>query len=400
VDTLDNRIEPLAYHVELRDYLKSQEKELWNWFASARAQADYTENLRMELLKATYRLDAVAHPELFQCVQEAKTRLQLDIPVTLYQAQTSPQPNAALYYIPGEGHVVFSGPVLALLNTQELKSVIGHELAHYHLWERDGGEFHIADRLMQAVANDPRAARSHEQTARRFQLYTEIFADRGSLRVTGDVDSVVAGLVKTQTGLSQVNAQAYLAQAEEIFAKAAVATEGVSHPEAFIRARALALWQEHREDSTADIARMIEGATTLDELDLLGQVRLSRETRRLLEHFLQPKWFQTCAVLGHAKLFFHDFKPVAMRDALAVERFKFTESSLREYCCYLLLDFVTADPELEDMPLAAALELSRQLEIDAQFERLAAKELKMRIRDVRKLKDQAAEMLAKAEVAG
>jgi hypothetical protein len=52
------------------------------------------------------------------------------------------------------------------------------------------------------------------------------------------------------------------------------------------------------------------------------------------------------------------------------------------------------------MPLAAALEFSRQLGLDAQFERIAARELKMKVRDVRQLKEQAAELLAKAEVSG
>jgi len=66
----------------------------------------------------------------------------------------------------------------------------------------------------------------------------------------------------------------------------------------------------------------------------------------------------------------------------------------------LLLDFVTADPELDEMPLAAALEFSRQLELDGEFEKLAARELKMKVRDVRRLKEQAVEMLAKAEVSG
>jgi hypothetical protein len=80
----DSILEPLPYHLELRDYLKSRERELWNWFASARALADYTENLRLELLKATYRLDTASHPELYQGVEEAKARLQLDIPVTVY----------------------------------------------------------------------------------------------------------------------------------------------------------------------------------------------------------------------------------------------------------------------------------------------------------------------------
>ena len=371
---------------------------MWNWFASARAQADYTENLRLELLKSTYRLDAEGHPELYNNVEVAKARLQLDIPITLYQAQNSPQPNATLYFMPGEGHVVFSGSLLSQLNAEEIKSVIGHELAHHHLWGREGGEFHIADRLIQAVANDPRAATSHEHTARRFQLYTEIFADRGSLCVTGDVNPVVAGLVKIQTGLSQVSAASYLRQAEEIFAKGNVATEGLSHPEAFIRARSLALWRERGDDATVTISDMIEGTMALDELDLIGQARLTNHTRRFLEYLLQPKWFQTTATLGHAKLFFADFQPVNTRDASVLDGFKFSDTKLREYFCYLLLDFVTADPELEDMPLVAALDLSRQLEMDAQFEKFAAKELKMKIRDVRKLKEQAGEMLAKAEV--
>ena len=75
------------------------------------------------------------HPDLYKSVMEVKARLQLDIPVTLYQAEHSLANNAALYFIPGEGHVVFSGPVLTLLNADELKSVLGHELAHYHLWD-------------------------------------------------------------------------------------------------------------------------------------------------------------------------------------------------------------------------------------------------------------------------
>ena len=373
---------------------------MWNWFASARAQADYTENLRMELLKSTYRLDAQGHPELFKCVEEVKSRLQLDIPVTLYQAQNSPQLNAALYFIPGEGHVVFSGPVLTLLNAEELKSVIGHELAHYHLWGRDNGEFHNTDRLIQAAANDPRAASSHEQTARRFQLYTEIFADRGSLCVTGDVLPVVAGLVKIGTGLSQVSAASYLKQAEEIFSKGNVATEGLSHPETFIRARALALWQEQRDAASARIVDLIEGVTALDELDLIGQTWLTSATRRLLEELLRPKWFQTPSVLGHAKLFFPDFQPTDGRDEPNLDGLKFSDARLREYLCYVLLDFAKADPELDDMPLVATLDLSRRLELDSQFEKLAAKELKLKVRDVRKLKEQAAETLANAEGQG
>jgi predicted SprT family Zn-dependent metalloprotease len=400
MDEPENMLEPLPYHVELRHYLKSEERELWNWFSSAKAKADYTENLRLELLKSTYRLDLEGHPDLHQSLNEAKARLQLDIPVTLYQAQNSLQLNAALYYIQGQGHIVFSGPMLTLLNADEVKSVIGHELAHYHLWERDDGDFHIADRLIHSVASDPRASASHEQTARRYQLYTEIFADRGSFCVTRDINPVIAGLVKIQTGLSQVSPASYLKQAEEIFSKGKVATEELTHPESFIRARALTLWQEHRENATVQIQEMIEGSVALEELDLIGQNRLVRATRQLLESLLRPKWFQTPATLGHAKLFFDDFKPAKVAAGSLCDELKSSDAKLREYICYVLLDFTKADPDLDDMPLAATLELSRQLDLDAQFEKLVSRELKMKSRDVRRIKEQAAELLAKVEVSG
>ncbi len=247
---------------------------------------------------------------------------------------------------------------------------------------------------------NPRASSSHEQTARRYQLYTEIFADRGSWCVTGDVNPVVVGLVKMQTGLAQVSAPGYLKQAEEIFAKGNVATEGLSHPEAFIRARSLALWRQQGPTAAAQIKDMIEGAVAIEDLDLLGQATMVRNTRCLLEYLLQPKWIQTPAVLGHARLFFDDFKPPPTRDVAALEGLKAGDVKTAEYFCYLLLDFITADPDLEDMPLAAALELSQRLGLDGQFERLAARELKMKLRDLRRLKEQAAETLAKAEVSG
>ncbi len=394
---LVQNLEPLPYHLAVRDYLKTCERELWNWFASAQAKADYTENLRLELLKSTYRLDPDGHPDLYTALNEAKARLQLEVPVTLYQAQNSPEINASLFFMPAEGHIVFSGPVFNLLAPEELKSVLGHELAHYHLWRRDGGEFHVADRLLQAVAHDPRAASSHEETARRYQLYTEIFADRGSLRVTGDLNPVVAGLVKIQTGLSHVSAAGYLKQAEEIFAQGNVATEGLSHPEAFIRARSLALWRDGREDASALIAEMIEGAASLDDLDLIGQRRTTRATRELLECFLQPKWIQTPAVLGHARLFFEDFKPPSLRAEAALQKLRCGDAKTSEYFSYVLLDFVTVDPELDEMPLAAALELSKSSGFDELFEKVAAKELKLKLRDLRKIRDEAAAMLAKAE---
>jgi hypothetical protein len=63
----------------------------------------------------------------------------------------------------------------------------------------------------------------------------------------------------------------------------------------------------------------------------------------------------------------------------------------------LLLDFAAIDPELDQVPLAAALDWSERLEMTAHFEMLAMKELGIGKRQMAKLKKEAAAMLAKVE---
>jgi predicted SprT family Zn-dependent metalloprotease len=395
MDVTAAKLEPTPYHRAMVDYLRSQERELWKWFASAQAKKEYTEALRLALLKTTYRLDAEGHPELAQATEEAKAALGLSFPVTLYQAQQTNELNAALYFIPGEGHVVLSGPLLATLNPTELRSVLGHELAHYLLWQQDGGEFLVADRLLQAIADDPRAAPSHGQSAHRYRLYTEIYADRGSLAVTKDLHSVVSGLVKVETGLNHVSGASYLKQADEVFAQSNVKTEGLSHPEAFIRARALRLWSENGAKVEQQVAAMIEGNG--EELDLVGQRRSTELVRRLLGQFLRPKWFQTEGTLAHARMFFSDFVPATVDDPGLEMELTEEGAKCREWLGYILLDFAVIDPELEDLPLACAWEWAKKLKIEAAFEKILMKELKMKARDLKKLKAEAAERVAKGE---
>ena len=396
MDSRLSTLQPLPYQRELKEYLKTCERDLWNWFSSSQARIDYTEKLRLDLLKATYRLDSETHSDLYRIAEETKMQLELAIPLTIYQSQHLGS-NATLYYIPGEGHIVFWGPLLSLLKAEEIKSVIAHELAHYVLWQQDHGEFLVADRLLQTVAQDSRAAASHVESARLFQLYTEIYADRGSFCVTRDLNAVISSLVKIETGFQQVSADSYLRQADEIFRKSKAATENLTHPEMFIRARALALWARDDPDAERETTSMVQGVRSIEQLDLLGQRALTEQTRELLQHFLAPKWFQTDAVLGHAKMFFEDFKPSRARNGFDPGTFKTDDRKLREYWCYVLLDFVVADPELADMPLAAAFELSKELNLDAEFERLVARELKIKPRQVAKVKAEAARMLADAE---
>jgi len=61
------------------------------------------------------------------------------------------------------------------------------------------------------------------------------------------------------------------------------------------------------------------------------------------------------------------------------------------------MDFAVADPDLDNIPLAANLELAKSLGLTATFERIAQKELSMPKRQFNKLKQDAAALLAKAE---
>ena len=116
----DSTLRALPYHDALAGYFQTEEPESWAWFESAQAQADYAESLRLDLLKQTYRLDPATQPELFAALADAKTKLGLDIPVTVYQSHHAQHLNAALCFLPGEAHIIFQGGVLCLMITIHL----------------------------------------------------------------------------------------------------------------------------------------------------------------------------------------------------------------------------------------------------------------------------------------
>jgi hypothetical protein len=380
-------------------YLKEREPEAWSWASSDQGRAEEASALRTGLLKSHYRLDAAAHPELAERCSLVARRLDFALPVTMYQAQGGLGMNASLLYLPGEAHLAFTGPILETLRGAELDAVLAHELAHARLWEIDGGDFLTADRLLVQAAADARAADSHLHTARRLRLYTEIYADRGALAGCADLHGAVAALVKTQTGLTSVSADGYLRQADEIFACGDTKTEGLDHPETFIRARALRLWAQ--EDPGLDdwLQHVIEGPVQIDELDLPGQRRLEGLTRRFLAELLRPRWFHTPAVLAHARAFFPDFEPGTAPDESLTDHLPTGDGSTRDYWIYLLLDFASVDGGLEDVPLAAAITWARRLEFVEAFERLAVKELGLPRKQLARLKREADDLLARAAAA-
>src|SRR3954451_5935303 len=122
---------PLPFHRAVVGELQPLAPELWHWFPSAEASSQHEDEVRQELLKSTYRLDAAAHAEAYAAVDRAKEALALTAAVTIYQAQGADELNAAVLPLADEAHIVFSGPTHTLLTPDELVAVLAHELAHF-----------------------------------------------------------------------------------------------------------------------------------------------------------------------------------------------------------------------------------------------------------------------------
>jgi hypothetical protein len=214
----------------------------------------------------------------------------------------------------------------------------------------------------------------------------------------------IGSLVKIQTGLADAQGESYLRQADEIFAaEEDVTTEQLTHPESFIRARALKLWSERGDAANESIARMIESRLDLGRLSLLGQRRLSALTRALLVRLLQPGWMRSEARVAHARLFFPDLDVEREGETSPLPRaedLEVADETVRRYLAYVLLDLATVDREGDDVALAAALRLAEELGVGSIFTGIAGSELDLSKRALTRLKKDAAQMIAAAEAAG
>ncbi|UEP36607.1 hydrolase [Burkholderia ambifaria] len=352
---------PLAYHEAVADYLQRHEPDVWRWTAERTTLAEQRESLRASLLRETYRIDADAHGDVHGALALAMERLGIvDVPATLYQSPGT-QMNASLVFVPGEIHILLQGPVLERLAAPELLAILGHELAHYLLWSLDDGRFLRADRILNDAVAAPGAAYSHRETFRRYALHTELFADRGGALAAGAVAPAVSTLVKVQTGISTVDAAAYLRQAAEIESNESGASAALSHPETFIRARALALWWDGEAGLDSWIDTRLHGPLSLERLDLPSQARLQTLTRGFLAHYLDGASLASDAVLAQVRMLFPDWRenePVAGPEAFNAAGI---DDSVRSYLNALMMDLALADPDQRDVALLRAGQVARAL---------------------------------------
>ena len=119
----------------------------------------------------------------------------------------------------------------------------------------------------------------------------------------GGNDAAIRCLLKVSTGLTDPDVDAYRQQVDDVMSHGPLATDGGTHPESFIRVRALDAWQRGEEDV---IDAMIRGALRIEALDCLGQREVDALTRRFLRLGLRHPWLRCEAVIGQARLIWPD----------------------------------------------------------------------------------------------
>ena len=380
----------LDYHLRTTNYFKKQ-NSVWQFFANHIQKEEQLKEFKTDLLKNSYKFDETTDEmELYKKVNLAKEKLNLTVPVTIYQAQHIDEINASIVYLNGEAHIVFSGKLIQLLTDEEMLAIIGHELSHIQLYTQLNGEVEVADRIITAIANHMGSTSAHYETARLFKLYTEIFCDRGAYLVTGSYNAIVSSLVKISTGLQSINADSYIKQAEEIFATDSnFKTEGISHPENFIRARAIWLWHSKGNEAEDTIKQMLEGNINIEELDLFKQQNVSNISEQLIKLILHPQWMNTPHTIALSKQYFGNIVLTELPDKqkLLVE-VENLHNNLKDYLSYILYDFTTVDKTLEDIPLGYSFFLADELKLEKYFASTVKKEKKITDKKITVLKKQ------------
>ena len=378
---MHSALEPLPYHRAIVHYLRDHEPDVWGWSESSSTEEQSREVLAT-LLRETYRLDPTAHPDVHADCTAVMATLGVEAPVTLYQAGDGAM-NAALYFVPGEAHLIFHGPVLEKLSTEERIALLGHELSHYKLWTIEDGAFRIASQILDHALAYAGASASLVETARLFRLHTELYADRGGALAANATAPAIATLVKTMTGLSSVDAEAYLRQAAELDAQAE-ASKGATHPELFMRAQALHKWWRGDADVDEWLVSRIQGRLSMQSLDLRRQQELTQLTRGFLARLLSDPSAQSDAPTALAQRYFPDWNNETPIDVSTLTR-EIIDPSVHDYLFALSFDVAMSDAEARDEILRAGAALARAMGAEDAYRTALGRDLRMPKRAVGKL---------------
>ncbi len=371
-------IKPFPFHSDLRNHFKKQDKT-WSWFSEEKVKIEQQETYKTDLLKNSYRIDPETEPKVYEILEVAKDKLGIIIPITVYQSQTIESNNAGVVFFEKEAHIILSGTILKLLSDDELLVLFAHELSHILLFNMENGEFEITNRIINTIANDNNSELFYYETARLYQLYTELFCDLGALKVSESMEITINTLIKLNTGLDKVSAESYLKQANEILERIDKGSDGETHPENFIRAKSLQIFETDNENYYSKIEKIISGKTDLHQLNLFSKTVVFYITKELISIILKPKWTQSEYCLTLFKQYFSnaDKKNDVFIDDILKLKIENSKKNLKDYYAYIMLDFALCDPDLKDGFIGHILDISEQLGLEDNLKTILKKELNL-----------------------
>lgn len=207
----------------------------------------YLDNISSGILVGPKQL-----PDLYALHQEA-CRI-LDLPEPQLYIRQNPTPNAYTFAVQGEqSFVVLHTALIELLTPEEVQAVIAHELGHLKC--EHSVYITIANLLLLTTRQVPLVEQSLRLLLFEWLRAAELSCDRAALLVAGQVETVVAMMMKLSGGSPQLiphlNPEAYLAQVEayETFSQSGLPqwlrmaqTAERSHPVPILRAKEIKAW--------------------------------------------------------------------------------------------------------------------------------------------------------------
>jgi len=266
-----------------------------------------------------------------------------------------------------------------LLNDDELLVLFAHELSHILLFNLENGDFEITNRIINTIASDNTSELFYYETARLYQLYTELFCDLGALKVSGSLETTISTLIKLNTGLEKVSAESYLKQADEILERISEGSDGETHPEIFIRAKSLQIFETDNANYYTRAEKIISGKTDLNQLNLFTKTAVFDITKELISIILKPKWTQSeyCNTLYKQYFSNADKNSNAFIDDSFKLKIDNSKKNLKDYYAYVMLDFALCDADLKDGFIGHILDISEQLGLEDNLKAILKKELNL-----------------------
>ena len=224
---------------------------------------DYNSNPDAYLLTNSMQIKNDLFPKIYQSINEVKEILQLDDIYNFYVNPDNSSANAYCKVMPrsDRADIIFTSRLIELLDVNELKFIVAHEIAHHQ--------------YQHYLYPNPKDA---DNQLRYFNLINlqknaEISSDRLGFTVLGDLEQTMRAMIKISSGLSsehiKYNFDNFMNQLEDLKKlETNPYLMNSSHPSIFTRAQAV-LWFSQSNEYSNYNKSISKGLYNLNEVDLL-----------------------------------------------------------------------------------------------------------------------------------